>query len=411
MAENRYDPFGHPPPGEEPQAPAQAEPGQGGTPGDKPERGWASMPNGMPYGPPPGFVPPPPWGPPPGACLPPYGGWGFLAPPPPRRRRLRAGELALIALSMAVVVLLALILGALASAGLSLGQLVRPAGGGAAPPSGSFSVIRIQGEIASQGSGALGINDPSYHHAATLAYIKSLAESENDQGILLYMNTPGGGVYESDEIYRALMDYREKTGRPVWAYMARTCASGGYYICMGAEKLLANYNTTTGSIGVYIALTDTSRLYGKLGIQTVLVRSGENKGVGTPGVAITQEQRDIFQATVDESYERFVQLIVEGRQMPRQEVLPLADGRIYTASQALENGLVDELTEWDGALEVFEKETGATAYYPNFSRQTWLGSLISDVLGSLPQGENEAAFQRAEALPQGVPLAYAYELA
>ncbi len=384
---------------------------------DDRDRGWSTAPQAgrapeMPppgpqaAGPAPGYYGPPPWG----GYPPPMQGWGMLPPPRPRKK-WRAAELALISLALAVVVLLALLLGVLALGTANLRQLAQPVGGGASPPGGSFSVIRIQGEIASRGSGVLGINDPSYHHGATLDYIKRLAESDNDKGILLYMNTPGGGVYESDEIYRALMDYREATGRPVWAYMARICASGGYYISMGAEKLLANYNTTTGSIGVYIALTDTSGLYGKLGIETVLVRSGENKGVGTEGVPITEAQRAIYQASVDESYQRFVDLIVENRGMPRSRVLALSDGRSYTAKQALEKGLVDELCDWDAALEQFEEETQASAYYPDFSRQTMLGSLISDLMGSLPKGEAETALQRAEALPQGVPLAYAYELA
>ncbi len=356
-----------------------------------------------------------------GPVFPPPGGvfYGVGAPPlapyyaayqkPPRPKK--GLELALIALSTAILVLLAILLSVLAAAVFGLNQWLQPAAVGAAPPAGSFSVIRIQGSITSGGGDALGISEPSYHHKATLEYIRQLADDENDKGILLYMNTPGGGVYESDEIYRALEAYREKTGRPVWAYMAKTCASGGYYICMAAEKLLANYNTTTGSIGVYVSLTDVSGLYSKLGIETVLIRSGDNKGMGTPGVPVTEEQRAVLQSSVDESFARFVELIVKGRDMPRSEVLPLADGRTFTASQALEAGLIDGTGEWEATLDEFEETTGARPYYPNFSSQTYLGYLLSGVMESLPKSDTEAALDAAEALPQGVPMAYAYELA
>ncbi|MDL2252520.1 signal peptide peptidase SppA [Ruminococcaceae bacterium OttesenSCG-928-I18] len=331
-----------------------------------------------------------------------------------RKKQDGAGKaigISLISLSLATIVLLAILLGLIVSVAFSVRGLLRPASARTHPPEGTFSVISVKGDIFEQGTDALGVNDPSYHHKSTISYIEKLAENENDRGILLYLDTPGGGVYESDELYRALAHYHEETGRPIWAYMARTCASGGYYVSMAAQKLYANYNTTTGSIGVYIALTDVSGLYGKLGVETVLVRSGDNKGVGVPGVEITDAQREVYQSSVDESYERFIDLIEQGRGMEREEAYRLSDGRTYTANQALQQGLVDEVTDWEQALSDFEKETEAEAFYPSFSRQSSLGRILSGVLGNLPQGETEAVLSRVEALPQGVPLAYAPELA
>ncbi len=336
------------------------------------------------------------------------------APPPAaqahsktkRRPRSRAIEISLIAISLVIVVLLVGGIAVLLSVAGSLGSAFTPTAYSNNPPSNSFSVIRIEGTIADTDG-----SNGSYNHKATLEHIKSLSDNTNNKGILLYMDTPGGGVYESDEVYRALMNYKEQTSRPVYAYMAATCASGGYYICMAADSLTANYNTTTGSIGVYISLTDTSGLYEKFGVKSVLVRSGPNKGVGTPGVEITPEQQAVYQSAVDESYARFVSLVESGRGMDEKTVLKLSDGRSYTASQALDNNLVDELADWDTALASFEEKTGANPFYTDFSGATAISSLLSSISDMLPRSEAEVAVDYVEQLPTGVPLAYAPGLA
>lgn len=272
-------------------------------------------------------------------------------------------------------------------------------------PADTFSVVYVVGTIQNTGS-----SSGTYQHQATVDYINTLAKNEGDKGILLYMDTGGGTMYESDEVYRALANYTATTGRPVWAYMASTCASGGYYICMAADKLVANYNTTTGSIGVYIALTDTSGLYDKLGVRTVLVRSGENKGIGVTGTEITPENEAVYQSMVDESYETFLGLVAKGRNMDIATARPLADGRPYTANQALENGLVDELSDWDTTLEDFKTLTGVSPFYTHFSQATGFSSLFGEVADALPRGENETLYRMAqelEELPYGVPMVYA----
>lgn len=312
-------------------------------------------------------------------------------------------QFAMTAVSSSLLVATSLLLATVFSLYVFVSSLITPSRPAVSPPSGSFSVIYVVGAIQGGSGNALGTNEPSYLHGPTVEYIKSLADNPDDKGILLYMNTGGGGVYESDEMYRALMEYKEKTGRPIYAYMANICASGGYYISMAADRILANYNTTTGSIGVYIALTDTSGLYEKLGIETVLVRSGENKGVGTNGVEITDAQRDVYQSIVDESYERFLSLVKINRGMSDATLRPLADGRIYTANQALGHGLVDELCDWKKALEIFEEKTGGTPFYTGFSRQTTLGSL----LGNIPKSDIQAMIELVQEVPSGVPMSWA----
>ncbi len=350
---------------------------------------------------------------PPGGNMPPALPKEPLPPPRPRAPRPRtarwrgqgAFSLAIIAFSLALMLLVGAVLAALLGLQGALGNLFNVTLYNNTPPAGSFSVINVAGTIQSASPDAMGIHNPSYNHSATLAHIKQLAEDDGNKGILLNMNTGGGGVYESDEAYLALMDYKEKTGRPVWAYMGPTCASGGYYIAAAADYIIANRNTTTGSIGVYISMTDTSGLYEKLGMESVLIRSGDNKGAGIEGAPITDGQRAVYQSVVDESYEQFVGIIAEGRGMPLDEVRALADGRVYTGRQALDLGLVDALGNWDSALEAFIAETGGTAFYPNFSRTSAIGQLLGGFAASWPQGDAEAVLDWAEAFPDGVPMA------
>lgn len=356
-------------------------------------------------------APPPPQGS--GYSLPLPPAIPFMPPPPPPEEKSRGRKgaqgsqsLALIAISVALIILVSTFLVVLFSIGSGFNSLFSPTAYNVNTPSNSFSVIPIVGVVQSASGGSFGTREPSYLHGDTVAYIKSLAEDDDDKGILLYMNTPGGGVYEGDEVYLALMEYKEKTGRPIWVYMAGTCASAGYYISVAGDQLTANRNTTTGSIGVYIALTDTSGLYEKFGLRTVLVRSGDNKGVGVDGVPVTDENAAVYQGIVDEAYEQFLDVVEKGRGIDRTTLRGIADGRPYTGAQALELGLIDQLGDWETTLTAFEEKTGANAFYPSFSRRTALGNVIDSVTGMLPKGESETLLDLADQLPSGVPLSY-----
>ncbi len=396
------EPYTSTPPEETPAAPPQG--GMPILPGENaptPPRGtFASQAGGA--SPPKDYAPP---GDAPLPAAPAYDyNYGYAYLPHKPKRRTSPLHIALLAVATALFVLVALLLSALLFIGGQLSGLSRPVAYNSAAPAGTFSVVRVVGDIVKQSGDALGISEPSYHHADTLQHIRDLAENDGNAGILLYMNTPGGGVYESDELYLALMDYKEATGRPVWAYMADICASGGYYVCAAASRIAANRNSMTGSIGVYIALTDTAELYDMLGIETLLVKSGENKGVGMSGVPITEEQRAVYQGIVDEGYNAFVEILAEGRGMDEDEVRALADGRVYTARQAEENGLVDELGNWEDFLAAFEEETGAAPFYPNFSRRTPLGGMLGGIFGQLPENETQTKLSMAQRYPVGVPM-------
>lgn len=147
-----------------------------------------------------------------------------------------------------------------------------------------------------------------------------MKNSPYNKGILLIVDSPGGGVYESDELYLKLKDYKETTGNPIWTYMKSEACSGGYYISMASDKIFANRNCTTGSIGVIMSLVNTKDLYDKLGIKEINITSGKNKAMGSSGQDLTDEQKEILQSNVDEAYEQFVSIVADGRKMDVETV-------------------------------------------------------------------------------------------
>lgn len=211
-----------------------------------------------------------------------------------------------------------------------------------------IGVIDVVGTIqASSSSSGFYSSDGQYDHDLYMNYIEEMEEADNNKGILLYVDSPGGTVYESDELYLKLMEYKEVTGRPIYAYFASQACSGGYYIAMAADKIYANRNCWTGSIGVIVSLTNCKKLYDKLGIKEIDITSGKNKAMGSSGLDLTKEQYDILQSLVDEAYDQFTNIVSKGRKMDINKVKRLADGRIYSAMQAKDNDLVDE----NGSLE------------------------------------------------------------
>lgn len=192
----------------------------------------------------------------------------------------------------------------------------------------------------------------SYNQEWLLNTIKELTEDRKNRGILLYIDSPGGGVYQSDEVYLALEDYKYKTENPVWAYMGPLAASGGYYIACAADIIYANRNTLTGSIGVISATSvDLTGLLARHGIKMTTVTAGKNKNMFNINSPLTDEHRAIMQAVADEAYDQFTQIVAESRELPLTDVRRLADGRIYTALQAEKNGLIDYVDTYENALE------------------------------------------------------------
>ena len=172
----------------------------------------------------------------------------------------------------------------------------------------------------------------------------------------MFVNTPGGSVYASDEMYLAIQDYRKKTGRPVYSYMASQATSGGYYISAPCDRIVANRNCWTGSIGVTMGtMYDVTEMLRKMGVRTVTITSGKNKAMDSPTTAMTSRQKKIMQSLVDEAYDQFVDIVADGRKLSRTAVRKIADGRLYTAKQAKARGLVDQI----GTLQDAERDMKA----------------------------------------------------
>ena len=217
-------------------------------------------------------------------------------------------------------------------------------------PAGDYiAVIYVEGTISNANYDTWG-NPYGYQHDWTLNEIDRLTYDQNNRGMILYVDSPGGGIFESDELYLKIKEYQDYTGRPVYAYMASMAASGGYYISAPADMIYANRNCWTGSIGVTIGtFIDVSGFLENYGIKTTTIDSGRNKSMGSYFDPLTAEQIDIFQALIDEAYEQFTGIVAAERGMDTGKVIELSDGRIYTAKQALENGLIDAIGSFDDA--------------------------------------------------------------
>ena len=170
------------------------------------------------------------------------------------------------------------------------------------------------------------------------------------RALVLRINTPGGTVTASDIIYREIMLFREETHVPVVAALMDVAASGGYYIALAADRIIAHPTTVTGSIGTIMVTANVEGLLGKIGVATSTFKSAEHKDMGSPFRTLTPEERAIFQSVIDELQRQFVAKVVERRRLPEAAARELADGRIYTAPQALDKRLVDAIGYMPDAL-------------------------------------------------------------
>lgn len=275
------------------------------------------------------------------------------------------------------------------------------------PPMNDYiGIVDVVGTIEEQTASGIFDTPQSYLHQSTLDYIDNLMTDYNNKGILLYVDSPGGTVYESEELYLKLQEYKEYTGNPVWVYMAHYAASGGYMVSMPADKIYANPNTTTGSIGVIMSGYDMSGLYEKLGIRYFSITSGEYKDSSQ----MTEEQMALYQEQVDECYERFVEIVSEGRDMSADEVKVLADGRTYTAKQALANGLIDEIGLYEDMSYDMCEELGVYEFYSMETTENVLASFLAKVEGMMPKSDSQILKETAAETESGVLMYYAEQL-
>lgn len=232
--------------------------------------------------------------------------------------------------------------------------------------------------------GTISENDGyTYDQQYLLDSVEQIMEDHHNQGLILHIDSPGGAVYQIDELYLKLMDYKEMTGRPVYAAIESYAASGGYYEACAADKIYANRNAITGSIGVIMGeFVDLSGLLDRLGVNVSYITSGANKSMGNSYQPLTEEQKAIYQSICNEYYNRFVKIVVEGRNLDEGTVRKLADGRIYSASQALQHGLIDGLESFDDTVSRMTADLGYDSIDVQYFQYTASYGLLDYILSN-----------------------------
>jgi protease-4 len=180
--------------------------------------------------------------------------------------------------------------------------------------------------------------------------IKAFVEDAGVKAIVLRVDSPGGGVGASQEIYREVVKASMK--KPVVASFGGVAASGGYYVACGAGKIVANPGTITGSIGVVMQFANLEELLKKIGYKGYVIKSGTHKDVGSPFREMTAEEKALLQEVIDTVHQQFVKAVADGRKLPIEQVTAIADGRIFSGEQALALGLVDKLGNLEDTIEL-----------------------------------------------------------
>lgn len=231
-----------------------------------------------------------------------------------------------------VVIIVIIVVGFLMALGFAAFLFVSFAGTG-----GEFDLARFGGDVGIvEVSGVI----EEYSARKAIEQIEDFVDG-GVKAIVIHINSPGGGVAPSQELYDAILRAREE--KPVVASMGSMAASGGYYIACAADRIVANPGTLTGSIGVIMSFHTAEGLLDKIGIQTETVKSGELKEAGTYARPMTEREESMLRSVVMDSYEQFIEAVAMGRGKEPEEIRPLADGSIYTGHQALNHGLVDSL--------------------------------------------------------------------
>lgn len=208
--------------------------------------------------------------------------------------------------------------------------------------------------------------------------LEAAAEDTNVKALLIAIDSPGGTVTASDQIWHLVTEWKKKTTRPVVIHMGALCASGGYYIAVAGDELLCEPTTITGSIGVILSGMNFHDLLEKYGVKDITITSGPNKDLLNSTGPVRPDHLKIIQSMIDDAYARFTDLVAQGRKLPIEEVRQIADGRIYTANQALEKKLVDAIGYREDAFAAAQKRAGSSgAALVRYARQPTLADVLS----------------------------------
>ncbi len=210
------------------------------------------------------------------------------------------------------------------------------------------AVLSLIGTIENVAASPFGAE--GYDHSLFLHMIDTAAEDPTVSAIVLEVDSPGGTVPETAEIHRKIVELQQNYDKPIYVSMGSMAASGGYYVSAPADKIFAESSTLTGSIGVIMESINVAGLAEKYGIEFNTIKSGKHKDIMSPSREMTKEEHEIMQSMIDEMYDEFVDIIVEGRDLSESHVREIGDGRIYTGNQAVEVGLVDEIGTLDDTI-------------------------------------------------------------
>jgi protease-4 len=218
-----------------------------------------------------------------------------------------------------------------------------------------------------------------------------LRKNEKVKAIVLRIDSPGGAVGPAQEIYAEVKKAQKE--KKVLVSVGSVAASGGYYIACGADKIMANPGSITGSIGVIVESLNVEELLNKLGLKSVVVKSGKVKDMGSPFRPMTDEEKKLLQGVLDSVHDQFIRAVAEGRNLPLEKVRELADGRIFSGDQAKALGLVDELGNFEDAIALAAKLAGIKGepevIYPEKKRFSILDLLLQETVSKILEGLRE----------------------
>ncbi len=269
--------------------------------------------------------------------------------------RLKSSCLFFVLLAFCFVIGLSVVTAALSQMGEGGSGIVESSSDVNDLESSAVAVISMSGVMM---RGADGVNEGITRDL--LRMLKKAGEDERIRGILIRLNTPGGSVTDADLVYYEI-DRIKKSGKPVLLLMDDTCASGGYYAALAASEIWALPTTITGSIGVIVSGLNFSKLLEQHGVSDESITSGPNKALFSATTPPNPAHRQIIQGIVDQLYQRFLGLLVKGRTLEEEVAKTLADGRVYTAQEALKHKLIDRIAYPQEALEYLKTLSGLDA--------------------------------------------------
>jgi len=284
----------------------------------------------------------------------------------------------------------------LAAVGLFLGLVMTLFFSAAGPPE-AFSFKEKIGVLPIEGA----ITESDF----VVAQLVEFRKDRRIKAILLRVDSPGGGVGPSQEIYREIRKTVET--KKVVASLGSLAASGGFYVASAADKIVANPGTLAGSIGVIMEFVQVEELLKKIGVSVEVLKTGEFKDIGSFHRKLTERDREMIRTLVFDVQRQFIDAVAQGRNLPAEKVREIADGRILSGSQCKDLGLVDQLGNFEDAVELAKALTGikgeVTLVYPKKPRGKWWNLFLQDTSQAVTKAVRDALMSRLEYRWEGVP--------